>query len=227
MPRVALLCASLALLSIGCGTGESDISAASQGPPPAATAVETIDAPVFDEQASLVLLADGKRIALGEVAGNALAVVPRPPGAFEFTDVPPGFRDGYAARGWEGNQGGFGVLTRDGRIVLAMRSWANASKEMIEETKAEYTKEIGRRIKPIDFGDENRGYRFWREGVTQLMMCWSPDVRGRTMLVVAVGDARVMAPLRMDPRNAAQDLARADELMAQLSSKSETNRQKR
>ncbi len=174
-----------------------------------------------------MLRADGKNIVLGESAGNALAVLPRPPGAFEFTDVPLGFRDGYAARGWEGNQGGFGVLTRDGRIVLAMRSWTNASNEMIEETKEQYANEIGRRIKPIDFGDDKRGYRFWREDLTQLMLCWSPDVRGRTTLVVALGDARVMAPLRMDPRNAAQDLARADELMAQLSSKSETNSQKR
>jgi|DewCreStandDraft_4_1066084.scaffolds.fasta_scaffold109293_2 hypothetical protein len=222
LPACALALASLT----GCGPSEPDKGTAST-PPPATTSVEPIDPPPFDEQASLVLLADGKNIVLGELASNALIALPRPPGAFEFTDVPPGFKEGYAARGWEGNQGGFGVLTRDGRVVLAMRYWSNASNEMISDTKEAYSKEIGRRIKPIDFGDDKRGYRFWRDGLTQLMLCWSPDVRGRTALVAALGDARIMAALRMDPRNAAQDLARADQLMAQLSKPSETKSEKR
>lgn len=220
------LLALLAFVAVGCAPGEPEPAAPAAAPTPVIK-VEAIDPPSYDEQASLALMAGDKRIVLGELASNALAVFPRPPGAFEFAELPPGFAEGYAARGWEDLQGGFGLLTRDGRVVLAVRTWNNISDEMIADTKDEYAREIGRRIKPIDFGTAKSGYRFWRDSLTQLMICWSPDVRGRSALTVALGDARIMAPLRMDPRNAAQDLARADSLLAQLSPNGETNSQKR
>lgn len=177
----------------------------------------SVEAPSYNDLATLALTVADKRIILGDNAARIAELVPRPPNSWEFRELPPMLDNEFSVRGWEDRDGGFGAILKDGRLVFAMRAYENVSPELLQEIKEACARGVARGIKPFEYGNDNMGYRFYRDGETQIMIAWAPDIRGRVGVTTAIGLMPLMTALRMDSRFALEDLAAAEEQLAKLS----------
>lgn len=74
----------------------------------------------FDDGGVFKLPRNRRNLRLGASEEEAMVVFPRPSRGFPIDETIPGFPAEYKAHGWEGNEDGFGVVLRDGRIFAAM-----------------------------------------------------------------------------------------------------------
>jgi len=163
---------------------------------------------------TLALWEEGKAVHVGDSEQHAFEVFPKPSKAVESSDLPSQIVGKYKARSWSGGSRGFGVITLEGRVVLALATYDNTTLEQVQRLVQEYTGAIPE-VAPRTVGVEGSEYWFWELGTQRLMICESSDYKNRIGVALAVGDEKLMDALRMNPLFAAKDLSRANELLAQ------------
>lgn len=211
--RSLLLSATLLLLA-GCGQPTNktvDTRTAAQPPSPSAPIVGTLPTPNFSDIGDYaILLESGGRLQVGDSLEAFEAAFPRPnlmktAVLHELPNVAPGVQDPYTVAGWsmiDGNQG-TGALVYQGRIALAMLQLEGLDDKAVQNQVSAYERafESGQTV----VGPRVR-YWFWTSGTPQvLMLCAYQTDRGLQNLTIALGDAALMAVLRMSPDKAMQD----------------------
>lgn len=203
---------SIGLILSGCSSNDQPKPPVAESPS-APKQVVDVPVPALLDRPSLFINGDAGRVVLGMAEKEALAQFPKPTGASEVREPPPGLASTITASGWEGKSGGFAVLAKEGNVLLAMRTIDNVSKESVVDLREGYATAIGNRIQPRDVGDDDAGFRFWIDGQTQLMIVWSRDLKKRLSVSIALGSVPLMQALRMDERFAKLDL---DKMREQL-----------
>jgi hypothetical protein len=144
---------------------------------------------------------------VGDSQDQVERLYPRPPGSFDFRELPPAFQQPYRADGWETPEVGFGALYYESRLAEAMRSEQNITEQDVLSTEADYQESLG---KPSEvFPGVHVMYWFWEDSAhnQRLMICAVQDKRDakRFDLTTSVGDVVVMDALRMSPAAARED----------------------
>lgn len=207
----ALLLSAVAVAVVGCGKPSSS-SSPSTGPAAAPAIVGALPVPNFIDIGDLgLLLENGGRLKVGDPLDSFVGAFPRPSTAKavalrELPNTTPAAADPYTVSGWsmlEGNQGA-GALVYQGRVALAMVQLEALEEKAVTDQVLAYEKAFGTAV--VLTGPRVR-YWFWTTSDPQvLMVCAFETAQGRQNLTVCVGDAAVMAVLRMSPDKAAQDL---------------------
>ncbi len=205
---------SSALLLIICATG----CAKPQGPGPTDVVIKPVDVqvtiPETGSESALAIFNEDRALRVGDSEKVAFEVFPRPGKAFEDDELPQQVGGKYKAHTWESTTQSFGVITLDSRVVLAMQSIDNASKEQADNLIQRYTQALSM-VDPKVVGGTASTSLFWELGTQRLMICKSLDYKGRITLTVAVGDEKMMDLLRMNPVFAAKDQAQAAQILQQ------------
>lgn len=134
-----------------------------------------------------------------------------PRGAYRASRLPDGLpkldQGELNVDGWEAPSDAFGLIVKDGQVVLALRTWDNVDPTRWDEMLQAYDSMPADRV--VDVDTEPVRYRFLESGQERLMLVRAPDSRGRLSISIALGLAPLMNALRMDRDHAAKDAATA------------------
>lgn len=154
----------------------------------------------------LVLLAEGENVLrLGDTMDMVEKIFPTPQGAVPFKGLPPGFGDGYEARGYETSRESFGGIFHDNGLILAMERRENVDPEIVGETVDRYERQFGPAKDKVT--SKKIQYWFWEEADRRIMVCSTPDERYPTTcdLNISFGDVVMMDAFRMGVTHANND----------------------
>lgn len=203
-----------AIAVAGCGGGPS----ASGGTPavrradepfvPTGEAKERRDPDPY-RRTRIAMLRQNERLTVGMSQEDALALFPEPRRSYALNDVPPGFGDGYRARGWESRLESFGILLFNDRLVFAMRQFEDMEEPQYEDLVREYETALRETESTFVAGRHVR-YQFWQDGTQRLMVLAVQRPKDRLNVTVSMGDNVVMDRLRMSESHARDDANRAD-----------------
>lgn len=202
----ALLAAVMALQ--GCGDPETGGTAELLRPAPKLR----LDEPVSYDETGLAMRLDDVEVRVGEAERTAMQKVSRPRGAYDTQDPAPLEGDDWKVRGWASQEAAFGVLTLDGRVVLAVFTREKAPGDWFNELLSAHERAYSLATPRVVAGSSS-SYWFWSRGQDRLMICRTRGVDGTTSATVAVGLGAVMDELRMNERDAASDLLQAQRLL--------------
>jgi hypothetical protein len=170
-----------------------------------APARHVVPAPRSTERGTLALIGPRGMVRVGDTVQAAALEFREPERAVEFATAPPGFNPPYEAFGWDSAAEGFGVITYEGVIVLAMHRLYNADAEMLERVLDLYEGRFGSALTQIS--GPNQRYWFWSEGDHRLMLHTHQTAAG-LLLTEMVGDTIVMNAVRASPDHARLDTER-------------------
>lgn len=201
---------ALGLTLLGCGNGEGaapfDMSAV-----PSTTRLEVM-VPRGIDAGDLGLHRKDVTVRVGDMVDDVFRALPVPKDGFATREDAPIVGDGISSRGWESPEESFGVISKDGRVVLAVDTYEKIDEERYAELRelylTRYAAEIGGQI-----SSERVNYWFASDGKQRLMLCTVLDARERRSLTVAIGVPEVMDALFMSPDDARQHAERSDALI--------------
>lgn len=206
---------SFTLLTIsGCGSNVA--------PGQASVVIKPVDVqvrlPAGGNQSALALFNGEVALRVGDPVKTAFEIFPKPPGAYEGTDLPQqvGGKD-YKALYWDSGPLSFGVILTDERVVMAQEITENATAKMVDDEVSVYRKAIYM-VEPKTIVGTEASYWFWELGTQRLMICKATDYKSRITLTTALGDENMMNVLRMSPVFAAKDAEQASQLLEQRKS---------
>lgn len=194
----------------GCG-GDSD----DNGTAGFVQTTKAVKPPDWEISSDLVLVADSQTIHVGDSVSDAEEVFRKPEGrAANFRDLPPGFGPGYRSTGWSTEAEGFGVISLEGRVVVAVHSEYGVSENRAEQILDKYRRRFWNRFKRLTATDgkviEPSWVQYWfaEHNKHRLMVCATRLKDGFVNVTEAVGSSDAMEGLRMSPKNAIEDLAK-------------------
>ena len=159
------------------------------------------------------LISAERRLSIGDSERSAFETFTKSREAFESTKPPPKLAtDLLKARSWEDDRQGFGVLTRDGRVLFAMRTVTGANREDIDEDIAMYRGAFGTE-QLITIEGRQVSYWFWEGTLIRLMICVDSTAKGSKTITIALGLNAIMDSLRMNRIDAPKDLAAAEGIL--------------
>ncbi|MBV6457384.1 MAG: hypothetical protein HONBIEJF_00492 [Fimbriimonadaceae bacterium] len=200
------------------GCGDADIGTI-ETPPPAP--IRKVDVPELDDPTPVRLVRGNDQIAVGDPVEKAFRIFAPPPGSYASAQLPPGFNTGFKARGWSTAKESFATLSAGGRVVLALWQRENVDGDEIREAMLAHEAVMtGVSSKFVPGNDVQ--YTFWDSGNQRTMISVSPNAKKQVGLVIAVGDIRVMNPLRMSPTDAEADVRTAERELRRLQASSGT-----
>ena len=210
MKRVGVLASLFALAIVGCGgDAEEDANGGF------VNTTKAVKAPEWDISSDLALVADSQSIHVGDLVSDAENVFRKPEGrAAAFRDLPPGFGPGYRSIGWSTEVEGFGVISLEGRVVVAVHSEYGVSESRSEQVIDKYRRRYGNRFKKLTAADgkdlEPSWVQYWfaEQNKQRLLVCAVRMKDGFVNVTESVGWAEAMDALRMSPKNALEDLAK-------------------
>jgi len=213
LTKVCLVACALA----GCGatTGGAEPAAAPTSeatlPPPSAP----VGTPSFGDRTSIALLNRGQALRVGDSVERAFQIFPAPPKSYDFFELPPGFGRQFRARGWRTNYESFGVISHQGKVVLALRVLENATKEELEALVEEL--ELHVPTTAVTISGKLITYWLWDAGNHRLAVCATPAEKGDYTITAAIGVAEAMSAIRLDAASAQSDLRTAENLLSRRS----------
>jgi hypothetical protein len=172
--------------------------------------------PNLDAKSELVLIRQSGRLHVGDSVESALVLYPPLQKSKELSELPATV-PGLSASGWQGENEGFGMAAKDGRVALALRSQDLLEAGDLSTIVRNYESEIGRQAD--DLPQSSRGqYWFWTSqraptGAQRLMIYSRTGKSGKRSVVIALGDSTVMDALRMNPQAARNDLDKAEAVL--------------
>jgi hypothetical protein len=146
---------------------------------------------------------------------KAYRIFSAPSGSFDGSQLPPGFSTGFKARGWSTPRESFATLHAGGKIMLAIWHRENVDADVVREITLAHEEAMADVPSQVVPGNRIH-YVFWTAGTQRAMISVSPNAKGQTGITVAVGDTRVMDPLRMNPNDAAADRQTAEQELLRL-----------
>ena len=208
------LAASLGLCILwGCGAGQNGGDAKT---PLIQTPAAQIHTPNFKETSSLRMVEGGQQLKVGDDVGEGeLPLFPRPEKrAVAFRDLPPGFGPEYQSKGWETDAEGFGIISLNGRLVVAVRTELGVDESRVAQILRKYRIALDTRFSDaldIDKPDPQISFaRYWfvDDVPHRLMICAVRMKTGVINITEAIGFDEAMDALRMGKDQAKHDLER-------------------
>jgi len=190
MLRRAVLFGLIAFGVIGCSSGGSSAPAVAK-----ADFSGTLDLAVPTQ---LRLRNFRKDLQLGETVESALEVFPAPAKSYPFTDLPPGLKAPFEAKGWETPEGGFGVITYEGRIAIAMRQYESYDLSKVDAL-VEQVRLANRELTPKMMVGQKSRFWMWVDGGYRLLISVLPTSESRGVVAVTLGDQSLMDYLGLQP----------------------------
>lgn len=163
------------------------------------------------QNSEMYIFSAGGRIHYGDDVDLALneGGFKRPDKSASVNRVPAGLGTTYQCYGWETATRSFGVLTRKGKVVLALDTYEQADQKALDDLREAYIKMLGA---PATVDGKQVHYDFWNKGEVRLMLCSTVNDLGSLSFSAALGNADLMSYFRMDPASAAADQTEADQL---------------
>ncbi len=188
--RHAVLFGLLALTAVGCSTSGTNGPALMK-----ADFSGTLDLAVPTQ---LRLRNFRKDLQLGETVESALEVFSAPAKSYPFSDLPPGLKPPFESKGWETTEGGFGVITFEGRIALAMRQYENYDLSKVDAL-VEQVRLANKEISPKVMVGQKARFWMWVDGGYRLLISVLPTSDTRGIVSVTLGDQALMDFLGLQP----------------------------
>lgn len=139
-----------------------------------------------------------KDLQLGETVESAFEVFSAPVKSYPFTDLPPGLKPPFEAKGWETTEGGFGTITFEGRIALAMRQYENYDLSKVDAL-VEQVRLANRELTPKVMVGQKARFWMWVDGGYRLLISVLPTSDTRGVVSVTLGDQALMDYLGLQP----------------------------
>ena len=190
----------LVMVLAGCRAGEA---APSDSPDGEVAATSTVAEPLPIQDSVLHLLHHGDSLRLGVNYEEALKVYEPPKNAFDFAELPPNFRPPYRARGWETAKEGFGTITYNTRVVLAIWQTDGGDLRTYEKLVAAYATEFPA-LTAQEITNGTVRYKFYEANGQRLMILAVPDAGSTVHITVALGLSETMSAIGADPTQASQ-----------------------
>ncbi|HSI72512.1 MAG TPA: hypothetical protein VK934_05000 [Fimbriimonas sp.] len=137
-------------------------------------------------------------------------------GGFVSELLPKGLKSPYTAHIWQGADDAFGVISYEGKAVVAMVQEMRTNQEHANNVRTAHQDLMGSDLPQIVAG-EKVTYYFWEKDLadqqSQRLMIMVFQNRDNVFLTTAIGDARVMDVLAMSPAKARDDQVAADEIL--------------
>lgn len=189
LPRAVIICL-LTLCVIGCSSGGSSV--------PVVSKADFTGTPDLAVPTLLRLRNFRKELQLGETVESALEVFPAPTKSYPFSDLPPGLKPPFEAKGWETPEGGFGVITYEGRIAIAMRQYESYDLSKVDAL-VEQVRLANRELTPKTMVGEKARFWMWVDGGYRLLVSVLPTSETRGVVSVTLGDQALMDYLGLQP----------------------------
>lgn len=204
---IAFALLSSAVLA-GCGAGPStiDVTTGPVKPTVRLARVSSVD------DSGLFLPRGNSRVRFGDTEERVFNVFAKPTGATDFFEDPPVEGEDFSSHGWQGSQEGFAAILLGNRMVMGLYTMERASQDTIGDLVNNLTESF----KPVEatFVPSGNGtYWFWDQGRVRVMLCTFTDVKQKTSLALALGDADLMDATSMSPSAARQDLLEASQIL--------------
>ena len=193
---------------VGCRAAEPAAADVPDGETPAASAVSE---PLPIQDSRLHLLYHGTPLSLGVNYEEALKVFEPSKNAFDFTELPPNFRPPYRARGWETAKEGFGAITYNTRIVLAIWQTDEGDLRTYEKLVATYASEFPT-VPAQEVTNGKVRYTFYESNGQRLMILAVPDAGSTVHITVALGLNETMSAIGADEAQARQIVTKKPEI---------------
>jgi len=163
----------------------------------------------------IALVRRGEPVTVGMKPEEAFRIF-KDPGrlGFERNDLPPGFPEGYRARTWEAESQGFGVITFNDRIVVAMYQEERANQERVSEFVRVHQERMGQ-MRPQIINGRRVSYWFWELDGQRLMICAFQTERDGVRITTSMGDAGVLEALGVNYDRALRDQEKIDRALTQ------------
>ena len=194
----------------GCGGGSEE-----NGTDGFVQTTKAVKPPDWEISSDLALVADSQEVQVGDSVAEAEKVFRKPEGrASNFRDLPPGFGPGYRSTGWSTEAEGFGVISLEGRVVVAVHSEYGVSENRVEDILDKYRRRFWGRFKRLTAAEDKVlepswvQYWFAEHNKHRLMVCATRLKDGFVNVTEAVGSGEAMDGLRMSPKSAMEDMAK-------------------
>ena len=147
---------------------------------------------------SFLAMANGKRVLrLGESPEKALSLFPRPSRGFPIDDQVPGFPEVLKSKGWESSQEGFGIITRDDEVLLAMHQLESLDADQFAILLAELQAAVpDAKFELTKRGTTETWWTAYSEDV--LMISRTPNKKKRYQVTVTLGHQLLAEALGLD-----------------------------
>jgi hypothetical protein len=170
------------------------------------------------------LVKNGKEVHVGADPDTAIEVLKAgAQGGFTSAVLPDGFSAPYQSHIWRAGESGFGVLSFNGKVVMAMTQEANSTPDHLSELKLAQQALVGDANQPTIIEGNKVSYWFWHadysdEGVargqTMMVMAFQRET-GKIYIATAMGDDAVLNTLGINESQARKDELEADEILHQ------------
>jgi hypothetical protein len=162
------------------------------------------------EQSRIGLYRDEDSVRVGDTWEKAKLVFPVPPhNADEIHDLPNGIPEKFEAHGWETPSGeGFGVITVEGKVVLAMYQLEKTKSDTVSDFEKTEEQHVG---VPETVTGRSLTYWFWSdpEAKQSLMIC-ALKVPAGYNFTMAMGDDNVLERLGISRDGAKKEIRGID-----------------
>ncbi len=204
------------LLAIGCGGPAQPADPKSDNLlTPVRTSVSgpaKLDPPNFEQRTSLRMIRKGDEIRVGDTAESALRVFREEKNPYLINEMPAGWKDpAYTCQGWDNGTIGFAAILYDEKVAQALYHEDRADENRLQEILADYERAISVPQSPPVVGSRVR-YWFWEQAPHRLMICATQVPEEGLSIAIALGDARIMDIVRMNPLAADRDRQTAEKL---------------
>jgi hypothetical protein len=159
------------------------------------------------EDVGIHLARDGKSVRVGMTEMEAFQAFPRPRSGYDFFEVPTFLSDQFEGRGWETSAETFATISRAGRVILALYTLENATRDQAAAIVEMHTRKLPETAM-VTSKTERAHYYFWQLEDQRAMVCVGFGANGKSVVTAAVGIAELMDAYRMGPNAAREDQAR-------------------
>ena len=198
-----------AVVAVGCGSTAALDAGSGPGPETKEVAVSVPD---FAIASNIQLVKDDGRIKVGDDYTGTLEQFPKPPKAFELTELPSNLKAPFKAKGWETATEGFGAIVYNDRIAFAMYQKEHADEDELLAIVG-LQKRAMSKIAPISIVQRRVRYWIWEDGQRRSMVGALTTAKGDLNLTLAIGDAGVCSAFGIDADRLRADAAKAEELL--------------
>jgi len=167
--------------------------------------------PDFNARTELRMVRKGEFLRVGDTIDDALNVFKQEKNASKLSELPPGWKDpNYRCAGWDAGNTGFGAITYDDRVVLAMYHEDRINEQRLQEVLNDYDNMI--QIAATQVSGTRVRYWFWEDSPHRLMICAVQTPGEGLNLSVALGSGKIMDSFGMNTVAAENDRQAAEEL---------------
>lgn len=196
----------LPLLTLGCAQEEGGPSGSEASG--ATASKNTLELAGPDDPSKIGLFNDNASIKVGDSWDKAKGAFPEPQRiAYDIHDLPTDIpSEKFEAHGWETPTGeGFGVITYDGKVVVAMYQLENTKQDDLTDFLKLQEQGIGGRADQ-QFGSRTLQFWFWTDPTAHQTLMVSSLLTARGLnITMAMGDDSVLARLHISETDARRE----------------------